>query len=871
MGLVVWTLIRFEQIEHWSPGIRFFGNEMIDTKGIAKSAVSNLQEGTSFHLIRVRRDGGIAARHIAAGSPAEKAGMLSGDLITSINGVDLKTNPQAYFQVRLLSSPGDTFDLVWQRNGEMHSGSLALVETDHLQYAIEVDRNELAMGVGLMTWFQRGPFLVFPFVLLCFGTWMGFRSPHNSLAFKCALLFLAMALSTTSAFHPMIAGWPHWVLTTSIVVIVGASLLKTILIFGILSVFPVETSFGKWLREHAWFIVLPLSASYVMSLAYFLSLTHGWDNELVRFVVGVIEPIPDSTEPILIVLFAGALLFCQRSAARRQQRMRLQLIVFGFALALVLAPLWIIALPGTLMAARGLLPIEGAKLPVLIWLIDRMVYVALKCALPMAFAYAIVAYRIFGLRIVIGRSLRYLVGTQGVYVIFCAGLVALLYQTASAWQDGIVVSKLLLHFTIAGVIVVLIGGWTWIKDPVVRFLDRLFYRKEIENRERLIGFVRTMPYYRDRDALISNTGKELLEDLELSHAAIYLKSGPNDTLTAAWHGVGDGVDQHVAVDAEYCPSATAGMDELLESEHAHHPFIEFGSHVHRDEPEKFGLKKQGFDLVVLLRSKTGHQGLIALGSRLSEQPFGSEEKEQLLVLATEFELALENIEMAASLIQQADGLKRLSRRLIDVQESEKSRLARDLHDDAGQSLTALKINLEQTRNALAGDSGSAEATLDSAIALTDETVTKLRGVSHGQRPPALETAGLDAALDGLCKNYSRQTGIPITYSGMDTRTCSSAAGICLYRILQEGLSNCVKHSEANGIEIKLEQDSRQILLTILDDGKGFDPEEKRTSPAEQGTGLIGMRERAETLDGCLEIQSAQGVGTRLVARIPNGV
>ena len=153
MGLVVWTLVRFTQIEHWSPGIRFFGNEMIQTKGLTKSAVNNLQEGTWFHLVRIREDGGITVTQVDADSPADKAGLRPGDTVISIDGTDIRTRPEAYFQARLRSNPGDRFNLAWLRDGSMHAGILTLEASEQVRYAVEVNQEELVLGVGAMTWF----------------------------------------------------------------------------------------------------------------------------------------------------------------------------------------------------------------------------------------------------------------------------------------------------------------------------------------------------------------------------------------------------------------------------------------------------------------------------------------------------------------------------------------------------------------------------------------------------------------------------------------------------------------------------------------------------------------------------------------------
>ncbi len=395
LGLVAWTLVRFTQIEHWSPGIQFFGSEMIQTPGLTKSAVSNLQEGTWFHLVRIRQDEGIIAVQIENGSPADLAGIQSGDRIISVNGIDLRSRPEAYFQARLQSQPGERIEIVWLREDRIHTGIMTLEEIEEVPYTLQVDQQEIVMGVAEMTWFQRGPFLIFPIVLLGFGTWMGFRSHLNVIAFRCALLFLATALTSSPAFHPMIAGWPVWLLSLSIYIVVLATILETVLIFQILTVFPSSSVFGEWLRKKALFILTPLFVWIVLHSIYLLSITHGWNNEIAQFVVRIVEPIPVPMFPLLVVILTGCLLIAQRFVASQQQRIRLQIIEAGFILALILAPMWTITKPGTLLSSWGLVPASGPALPVIVWMLDRIVHVGLQCALPFSFAYAVLAHRVY--------------------------------------------------------------------------------------------------------------------------------------------------------------------------------------------------------------------------------------------------------------------------------------------------------------------------------------------------------------------------------------------------------------------------------------------------------------------------------------------
>lgn len=863
MGLVVWTLVRFTQIEHWSPGIQFFGNEMIQTEGLTKSAVNNLQEGTWFHLVRIREDGGINVTQVEADSPADKAGLRPGDMVISIDGTDLRTRPEAYFQARLRSRPGDRFDLAWLRDGRMHTGIVTLEATEQVRYAVEVNQEELVLGVGAMTWFQRGPFLIFPMVLLVFGTWMGFRSLHRPLAFSCALLFLAMALSSSPAFHPMIAGWPDWVLSLSIFVVVATSLLKIVLTFRILAVFPSATVLGSWLFKKRWFFLTPLIVWTSFQLIYLMNLTYGWDHAAVDIITNIVEPVPVSTLPILVVIAAGCLLIAQRSSARQQQRVRLHIIKAGIISALILAPLWTITQPGTILGSWGLIPIGGPALPVIVWIVDRVIHVGLQCGLPIAFVYTILAHRVFGLRFIVGKSLRQFVSNQGVNLLLSLGLLLIIYETITFWSTGVEVSDLLITVVTAGFILILVGGWTLAKPAVIRFIDRYLLRDEIENRQRLFRLRRELTHFQDRNALLNGTGSELLEVLEISYVAIYLNDGPRKSISVAWYDVNKKFNNGPKKDEAFFNASIGKIEELLKLMSPERPLVESGDPYLRNR-----VSDLGYELIILLRGELHTQGCIAIGAKVSEEPFTGEEKEQLLVLAAELEMVLKNIKATTSLRMQTQRLKRLSNRLINIQESERRRLARDLHDDTGQALTALKMSLEITRNELSSDADHTAERLNDAVALADDTLEKLRAISHNLRPPTLDTVGLNSALEGLCKNFTQRTQMPVSYVGMDTTEISNPIDICLYRILQEGLTNCAKHGQISHVEVSLKRNDDVVQLSIQDNGQGFDLADTLSDQNETGIGLIDMQERLESLNGRMNVYSKPGAGARLVATIP---
>lgn len=213
--------------------------------------------------------------------------------------------------------------------------------------------------------------------------------------------------------------------------------------------------------------------------------------------------------------------------------------------------------------------------------------------------------------------------------------------------------------------------------------------------------------------------------------------------------------------------------------------------------------------------------------------------------------------------------RRLSREALSIQEEERRRLSRELHDEAGQSLTGLGLHL----SLLCADVPQAHAPLRQrlreAAVLANGTAERMRLLARGLRPPGLDTLGLNASLRGLCHEVRRQTGVPVEYTGTEAVVLPDAVAICLYRILQEALTNAVKHARATRIEVVLQEDAEAVTLTVTDDGCGFDAATvSSASQAAGGIGLVGMRERLENLGGCLQIDSRRGQGTCVIAQVP---
>lgn len=215
-------------------------------------------------------------------------------------------------------------------------------------------------------------------------------------------------------------------------------------------------------------------------------------------------------------------------------------------------------------------------------------------------------------------------------------------------------------------------------------------------------------------------------------------------------------------------------------------------------------------------------------------------------------------------------LRRLSQQLVHAQEAERRNLSRELHDEVGQTLTALRVelgNLERLRN---GAEEPFRAHLEDAKQLAQETLRSVRNLAAGLRPSVLDDLGLGPALEWQAREFSRRTGIPVQVQleGLPPELPESYR-TCVYRVAQEALTNCARHAEASEIRILLHTDAELLSMTVQDDGRGMSPGTDGDPPRRgSGLGLIGIQERVRELGGTVAIYSQPGKGMLLKVSIP---
>ena len=266
------------------------------------------------------------------------------------------------------------------------------------------------------------------------------------------------------------------------------------------------------------------------------------------------------------------------------------------------------------------------------------------------------------------------------------------------------------------------------------------------------------------------------------------------------------------------------------------------------------------------------------GDERLEETFGRFRRRLFLMLAATLSIGVVLAGVAASYILRLEKqsavryqqvvhaqseLKELSARLVKAQEDERRAISRELHDEVGQSLSALLMELGNLAAVAPRNLEPLQRHLESIRRLAESSVKVARNMALLLRPSMLDDFGLVPALEWHAREVSKRTGMAVS---VDAETVADDLpddhNTCVYRVVQEALHNCARHAEARSVRIRVRQDTGRIVLSIQDDGKGFDARHIR------GLGLVGMEERVNHLGGAFQVKSEPGHGTLLLVELP---
>ena len=234
------------------------------------------------------------------------------------------------------------------------------------------------------------------------------------------------------------------------------------------------------------------------------------------------------------------------------------------------------------------------------------------------------------------------------------------------------------------------------------------------------------------------------------------------------------------------------------------------------------------------------------------------------------QMALEHSQLQSVLVQRTAELQNLSQRLLKVQDEERRKLSRDLHDSTGQTLAALKMSVVLLEQHCAADPAKM-ALFYEVAALADQAIDEIRTMSYLLHPPLLDEVGFGSAAEWYVEGFAKRSRLKVSLDiARFKERLPRQLEIALFRVLQESLTNVHKHSRAENVTVCFGPEQEKIVLEIRDDGCGISAErleQFRQTSAETGVGLAGMRERMSELSGELQIES-DGRGTTMRATVP---
>jgi len=358
-------------------------------------------------------------------------------------------------------------------------------------------------------------------------------------------------------------------------------------------------------------------------------------------------------------------------------------------------------------------------------------------------------------------------------------------------------------------------------------------------------------------AILQNT----VEVMNLQTGWVYLRDPERDTFhLASWYQVPAEIEAALLHQAHnsLCSCQQDLIEGILADKVSDRACYRLAALANRDLSQRH--------ITIPIKARGQKYGVVNLLCRQNNS-LNEEDLDLLTAVGAQISEIVANAWLRLKLEEKETARQALLESLVEAQEEERRRLARELHDGAGQMLTSLLVRIKTLEKKCT--TPDIQEGLDLLLDMVSETIEQMRELSHRLRPAALEEFGLAVALRTLIKEMTHQTGITV-HCHLDLNGAELPPGVdvILYRIAQEGLTNVLRHAEADEITVELTSDDSAILMIIEDNGRGFSPYHLTAEPGTRHLGLIGMRERAAIAGGYLDVYSAPDKGTTLQVRVP---
>ncbi|MGH2619925.1 MAG: ATP-binding protein [Anaerolineales bacterium] len=538
-----------------------------------------------------------------------------------------------------------------------------------------------------------------------------------------------------------------------------------------------------------------------------------------------------------LLLVVWLLFSSYRRATSVQARQRIRLVALGGGAGLLLVIVLSI-LPGALTAGP-LVPYE--------------VSFAFLIAVPASYGYAIARHRLIRLERFLSRGAAYT-------IVF--GLLAAIYLGVTTAIDRLFSSGLLQQPLVNMLVILLLAATAVVLYRRIQALvDFAFYGGWYDYRSAVARVTKGLEEHRSSEELAATLSARLQATLRLERACVFI-AGRDGSLAPS------GCDLPGSADPTE-PLTLPAQGEVVQALRLHPRPVsteELTTSL-QDRPltkgERGALQATRDSLLVPVAGSEGLLAVMALGRRRGGEGFSAEDLDILDLVARHAGAAIENVRLTGEVRRHVAEVEQLHKRLLRAREEERKSLARELHDQAIQSLVGMNYRLAH----LEGD--QTQGLRQEVLRIVEE----LRGMIRRLRPPALDNFGLVTAVRSeLRERTVRSRGSPridLHIEGDPEQGIPEEVGLCLYRVIQEALNNIERHAEARQVDVTLALHDEEVRLAVRDNGKGFQvPPQLGLMLEQDHFGLVGVRERLELLYGTLEIDSAPGSGTTVRARIP---
>ena len=477
-------------------------------------------------------------------------------------------------------------------------------------------------------------------------------------------------------------------------------------------------------------------------------------------------------------------------------------------------------------------------------------------------SYAILRYQLLDIKLVMRKGLVY----SSLTVFLTALYLLLLFILQMFLHDWAGYSSLALAAGFAILMAVLFNP---LRNFLQKGIDRIFFRETYDYRQMLLNFSDRISNVLDLGELAQSILDPIVKALHVKQAALLFPRIESGNFTT-----------------QFVQQATTDKPSTKLRLTNDNPIVTWlateGKALRRElidiipqfkslwEAERVVFKAPGVELLCPIRSKGKLIGILAVGKKQSDSPYSDEEVDLLMTIANEAAVAIENARMLDSLKNEQSRARQFLAQAIQAQEEERKRISADLHDSVAQWLAAASYRAQTVNALLSGnDSNEAQDELAAMESTIDKSLKELRRVVTGLRPPALDELGLSHALRQSLEDL-KTDGVACRFSEVGTPArLPSSTEIAVYRLVQEALTNVRKHADATKVNLRLQFQADELLVEVRDNGKGFDLSRTLDSAISVGhMGLLGMKQRVETLGGDIKIKAGEGAGTTIILRLP---